>query len=79
MELVFQEDNQAIIQILKIQKNPTLRHLNRTHRVNISWLCEVFKDLKEVGFKYCKTDVKWLPTSSPRLSLILLNGMQLWT
>ena len=43
MELVFQEDNQATIQILKIQKNPTLRHLNRTHRVNVSWLCGVFE------------------------------------
>ena len=56
MELVFQGDNQATIQIVKIQKNPTLRHLNRTHRVNVSWLCEVFKNLKEVEIKYCKTD-----------------------
>ena len=54
-KLVFQEDNQATIQILKTQKNPTLRHLNRTHRVNVSWLCEVFRDLNEVGLKYCKT------------------------
>ena len=56
MKLVFQEDNQAIIQILKTQNNPTLRHLNRTHRVNISWLCEVFQNLTEVELKYCKTD-----------------------
>ena len=55
-QLVFQEDNQATIQILKTQKNPTLRHLNRTHRVNVSWLCEVFRNLNEVELKYCKTD-----------------------
>ena len=55
-KLVFQEANQATIQILKIQKKPTLRHLNRTHRVNVSWLCEVFRDLNEVELKYCKTD-----------------------
>ena len=55
-ELVFQGDNQATIQIRKTQKNPTLRHLNRTHRVNVSWLCEVFRNLKEVELKYCKTD-----------------------
>ena len=55
-KLVFQEDNQATIQILKTQKNPTLRHLNRTHRVNVSWLCEVFKNLNEAEPKYCKTD-----------------------
>ena len=54
--LVFQEDSQATIQVLKTQKNPTLRHLNRTHRVNVSWLCEVFGNLKEVELKYCKTD-----------------------
>ena len=36
--------------------NPTLRHLNRTHRVNVSWLCEVFKNHKEVELKYCKAD-----------------------
>ena len=55
-KLVFQEDNQATIQTLKTQRNPTLRHLNRTHRVNVSWLCEVFRNLKGVELKYCKTD-----------------------
>ena len=55
-EFAFQEDNQATIQILKIQTNSTLRHLNRTRRVNVSWLCEVFRNLKEVELKYCKTD-----------------------
>ena len=56
VRLLFQEDNQATIQILKTQKYPTLRHLNRTHRVNVSWLCEVFRNLKEVELIYCKTD-----------------------
>ena len=56
-KLVFQEDNQATIQILKIQKNSILRHLNRTHRVNVSWLCEVFRNLKEIELNYCKTEM----------------------
>ena len=77
-KLVFQEDNQATIKILKTQKNPTLRHLNRTHRINISWLCEVFKNLSEVGLKYCKTD-EMAADISPRLSLTLLSGMHHWT
>ena len=47
VKLKFQEDNQATIQILKTAKNPALRHLSRTHRVNISWLCEVFKELRD--------------------------------
>ena len=38
------------------ENNPTLRHLNRTHRVNVSWLCEIFKNLKEVELRCCKTD-----------------------
>ena len=45
VKLLFQEDNQATTQILKIHKNPTLTHLS---------------------------------TSVPKLSLIPLNGMQLW-
>ena len=57
VKLLFQEDNQATIQILKTRKNPTLRHLNRIHRINVSWLCEVFRNLKEVELVYCKTDV----------------------
>ena len=54
--LLFQEDYQATVQILKTQKIPTLRHLNRTHRVNVSWLCELFENFKEVELIYCKTD-----------------------
>ena len=54
--LKFQEDNQATIQILTTGKNPTLRHLNRTHRVNIAWLHEVFTKLPEVKLEYCETD-----------------------
>ena len=55
-KLVFQEDNQATIQVVKTQKNPTLPKLNRTHRVNVSWLCEVFRNFNEVELKHCKTD-----------------------
>eukprot|EP00972_Heterocapsa_arctica_P107027 15767348-Heterocapsa_arctica.AAC.1 len=46
-KLPFQEDDKATIHILKTGKNPTLRHLNRTHRVNVCWLSEVFRDLEE--------------------------------
>ena len=80
-KLVFQEDNQAIIQILKTQKNPTLRHLNRTHRVNVSWLCEVFRNLKEVELKYCKRRLslkltRWQLTSSLKRLPTLSSGTQ---
>ena len=52
----FKQNDQAVIQILKTQKNPILRHLHRTHRVNVSWFCEAFRNLKEAELMYCKTD-----------------------
>ena len=49
------EDNQAPLQVLKTGKNPTMRHLGRTHRVNLAWLSEVFRDNKQVSVKYCQS------------------------
>ena len=56
VRLLFRGDNQANVQIFKKEKDPTLRHLGRTHRVNVSWVCGAFKGLKEVELMYCKTD-----------------------
>eukprot|EP00971_Amphidinium_carterae_P182499 3621816-Amphidinium_carterae.1 len=42
IRIVFEEDNEATISILKSGKNPTMRHLGRTHRVSVAWLHEVF-------------------------------------
>ena len=33
-------DNQAMIQVVKTGKNPTMRYLGRTHGVSIPWLHE---------------------------------------
>jgi hypothetical protein len=46
--LNFYEDNQACIQIVGTGKNPTLRHMGRTHRVDVKWLHETFAD---AGFR----------------------------
>ncbi len=35
------EDNQAMIQVVKTDRNPTMRYLDRTHRVSVGWLHEV--------------------------------------
>ena len=37
------EDNQAALQIVRSGRNPTLRHLRRTHKVCITWLCEALQ------------------------------------
>ena len=56
MQLHFYEDNTAAIQILSTGKNPTLRHLGRTHRVDLAWLHEVFAQQSQIDLSYCKTD-----------------------
>ena len=42
--LTFHEDNAAMIQVMTTGHNPTMRHLGRTHRVDVMWLHERFKD-----------------------------------
>ena len=37
---IVHEDNQAALQIARAGKNPTLRHIGRTHRVSVAWLAE---------------------------------------
>ena len=37
---VFHEDSQAMIQVIKTGRNPTMRHLHRVHRVSVAWLHE---------------------------------------
>ena len=52
----FYEDNQATVQILRTGKNPTLRHLGRTHNISVKWLCDTFKHLsKQLKLCYCDT------------------------
>ena len=40
LKLNFREDNEACIKLLHKGYSPALRHLTRTHRVNIAWLGE---------------------------------------
>jgi hypothetical protein len=37
----FHEDNGAMIQVCKTGRNQTMRHLGRTHRIDVHWLHEV--------------------------------------
>ena len=41
--LFFHEDNQAMIAVCRSGRNPTMRHLHRTHRVSVDWLHEIFQ------------------------------------
>ena len=39
----FLEDNQAMLQCVKAGKNPTMRYLPRTHRVQVGWIHERYQ------------------------------------
>jgi hypothetical protein len=49
--LSMMEDNEAMIKVCLWGKNPTMRYLNRTHKVDIAWLMEVFELPKIKLFK----------------------------
>ena len=49
------EDNQATILVVRKDYSPKLRHITRTHKVNLSGLSEVFRD-DTVTLEYCQTD-----------------------
>ena len=38
----FLEDNQAMLQCIRTGRNPTMRHLARTHRVSVAWIHEQY-------------------------------------
>ena len=37
------EDNQALIETIRTGRNPTMRHFERTHRVPVAWLHELYQ------------------------------------
>ena len=49
------EDNQAMIRVCETGRNPTMRHLGRTHRVSVDWLHEQFSS-DQISLLYEKTD-----------------------
>ena len=59
--LVIMEDNEAVIKILIKGRSNALRHLHRTHRINIDWLFEIIKQeniiIRYVNTKYQLADI----------------------
>ena len=45
--LVTFEDNDAVIKICIKGRSPNLRHVNRTHRVDLDWLHERIQDFRQ--------------------------------
>jgi len=49
------EDNETTCAIIKSGKNPTMRHISRTHGVNIGWLHDLFQR-RIFGITYSRTE-----------------------
>ena len=41
---VFYDDNQTMIGVIRTGKNPTMRHLERTHGISIGWMHSIFQE-----------------------------------
>ena len=55
MTLCVLEDNQATILVVRKGYSPKLRHITRTHKINLSGLSEVFQE-DSAELDYCKTN-----------------------
>ena len=55
MTLKVLENNQATILVVRKGYSPKLRHITRTHKVNLSGLSEVFQE-DSAELEYCQTD-----------------------
>ncbi len=57
--LVFHEDNQAMIRVCQTGRNPTMRHIGRTHRTSVAWMHEVFS-APNIKLVYEATHRQWV-------------------
>lgn len=55
VKLIVRENNQAPILVVKKGYSPKLRHIQRTHKVNLGSLRELFEE-DSAELSYCKTD-----------------------
>ena len=67
VRLVVAEDNEAVIKILQKGRSGKLRHVARTHRVNIDWLFEALRDPGMVA-RYCRTDYQTADISTKAIT-----------
>ena len=57
VKLTLIEDNESTYQIIKTGKNPTMRHISRTHGVNIQWLHDVYAK-GDLQMMYTRTEAQ---------------------
>ena len=53
--LTIMEDNEAVIKMTRKGRSPALRHVARTHRVNLDWLFERLNHDQSLAMRYVRT------------------------
>ena len=72
VSMTLMEDNESTFQIIKTGKNPTMRHISRTHGVNVQWLHDAYSK-RLFNMKVTKTENRSL-TFSPSTYQIRIIG-----
>ena len=70
--LIVAEDNEAVIRLVKKARSKALRHLPRTHRIDINWLFEVCSHHR-VRMRYVNTKQQ-----AADLMTKSINNQQIW-
>jgi hypothetical protein len=80
-DLIIAEDNEAVIKIVKKARSLALRHLPRTHRIDVRWLYEVCADphvkMLYVGTKEQVADLMTKALNKPETWYHLLDIAQI--
>ena len=54
-QMIIMEDNDAVIKMCVKGRSPNMRHVQRTHRVDLDWLFERIMRDKAISIKYVNT------------------------
>ena len=68
------EDNEAVIKMCIKGRSPNLRHVARTHRVDLDWLFERIHNDSAINMKYVGTKEQMADTYSDRAYLQRRSG-----
>ena len=75
VNLIIAEDNEATIKILLKGRSTKLRHVHRTHRVNLDWLYELFSSTS------CRCRLRYVSTKHQLADIHIkaISKADIWT
>ena len=54
-QIIVMEDNEAVIYVTVKGRSPAMRHVSRTHGVDLDWLFERFQNDPGIKIRYLRT------------------------